>query len=120
MTYEELQEYNKLSPEMKEDYNYYRSSKPNMTHKQILAKVAFDEKFRNMVEKGPKDPDPEDPEIMKMLLEGSKSLLLGLGIFIGGVFAAIDKAIGILDNLIDAGIEYIGNKLQQFWDWLTN
>lgn len=119
MTYEEQQQYNNLSYENRQEYDWIKSRHPSWTHKQIMTKVAFNAKEVEVIERnGGKDVDTEDPEIMSDILQGVKSFLIGIGLFIDEVFSAIDDALNALGNLIDAGISYVGNKLQEFWDWL--
>lgn len=128
MTYEEQQQYNKLTDKQKAVYNFTKSQNPHWSHKQIMAKVGVDENLGKAIQDGKIDVTRTgqngetiiDPSVFAEILRGSKKFLEGLGIVIESLFAAIDEALNALDDLIDAGIEYIGNKLQQFWNWLTN
>lgn len=78
----------------------------------------------NIVENddGTRDPETlkDDPSFLKQVLEGAKDALYEAGIFISEVFEVIDNAITSLGYLIMTGVRYIGNKLSEFWDWLTS
>lgn len=119
MTYEEQQEYNKLSNDAKDEYNFIKSKHPTWSHNQIIQRMAVTIKIGDMLNKG-KDVDPNDPEILTEILKGAKSILVNLDIIINGFFEAIDDALNILGTLIESGAKYIGDKLKAFWDWLTN
>lgn len=119
MTYEEQQQYNKLSYNERMDYDYIKSKHPSWEHSQIMAKLSTDIQIGIMIDKG-KNVDPNDPKILKEILEGAKRFLIGAGIFIAAVFEVIDDALDALGDLIYRGISYIGDKLSEFWDWLTN
>lgn len=119
MTYEEQQIYDKLSSDQKDDYNHLRSKHPGWSHNQIIQKLAVDDKITKILEDGG-DVNPDDPQFMSEILKGAKEFLLNLGIIIDSFFEAIDAALNVLDNIIEAGINYIGDKLKTFWDWLTN
>lgn len=128
MTYEEQQEYNKLPEEIKAAYNYEKSRHPGWGHSQILAKATIGHNFDIQIENGnldvtKKNPDGTidvPPDLMAVILKGAKEVLLNLGIIIDSFFEAIDAALNVLGNIIEAGINYIGDKLKAFWDWLTN
>lgn len=119
MTYEEQQQYAKLSSDQKDDYNHFRSKHPGWSHNQIMQKLAIETKIIDILNDGG-DVNPDDPEIMTEILKGAKEVLLNLGIIIDSFFEAIDAALNVLGNIIEAGINYIGDKLKAFWDWLTN
>ena len=120
MTAEEREEYNRLPKADQEEYDHLSRKHPNWSHTQIMAKVAFNHKTDDMIEKkkGGKDPDPDDPSVLAEILKGAKEFLIGVGIFIADVFEVIDDALTALGDLIADGISYIGNKLKDFWDWL--
>ena len=119
MTYEEQQIYDKLSSDKKDDYNHLRSKHPGWSHNQIMGKLAVSSKIDEILENGG-DVNPDDPEFMTEILKGAKELLINLGIIIDSFFEAIDAALNVLGNIIEAGINFIGDKLKDFWDWLTN
>lgn len=128
MTYEEQQQYDKLSADLKEDYNYLKKKHPNWSHEQIMGKLSIDKKLEvwmntgdlDVTKKGPDGEIEVPPEIMKEILDGAKSVLTGLGIIIVGFFEAVDKALCVLDSIITSGVKYIGNKLKEFWNWFIN
>lgn len=119
MTYEEQQQYNKLSYSGQKVYDETKVKHPNWSHDQIMAKVSIDHTIDIRIDQG-KDVDPDDPEVFKEILEGAKAFLIGMGIFIAAVFEIIDDTLEALGDLIYRGITYIGDKLSDFWDWLTS
>lgn len=119
MTYEEQQIYDKLSSDQKDDYNHFKSQHPGWSHNQIMQKLAIVSKITDILNDGG-DVNPDDPEFMTEILKGAKEFLINLGIIIDSFFEAIDAALNVLGNIIEAGINYIGDKLKAFWDWLTN
>ena len=119
MTYEEEQQYNKLSYSGRMEYDHIKSMHPNWSHSQIMTKLSTDITIGKMIENG-RDVDVDNPAILKEILEGAKSFLIGAGIFIAAVFEVIDDALDALGDLICRGISYIGDKLSEFWDWLTS
>ena len=128
MTYEEQQQYNKLPSDKKEDYNYIKRKHPGWPHEKILGSMELNDHIAIMVEKGKVDVGKRNadgtidvsPDLMVEILKGAKEVLLNLGIVLDSFFEAIDAALNVLGNIIDAGINYIGDKLKEFWDWLTN
>ena len=119
MTSDEQKQYNSLSYDQRQEYDHIKRRRPNWSHNQIMAKLALDEQTINVVSKGHENPE-DDPEILREILQGAKSFLIGVGCFIWDVFDAIDEAIDTLTGLIARGISYIGDKLSEFWDWLTS
>lgn len=117
MTYEEQHQYDNLSYYQKQDYDRYKSQHPGWSHKQIMFKIGMDKTAEKIADRGG-DPNPEDPQILKEILEGAKSFLIGVGIVVGTIISIIDDALETLGGLIYEGISYVGNKLQEFWDWL--
>lgn len=124
MTDKEREEYNKLSSSLREDYDYEKRKHPNWSHAQIMAKIAIGESLGKTVEEGGGTIDvnelENDPTLLKEVLEGAKRVLIEAGIFISAVFDVLDSAISLLSSLVMSGIRYVGNKLSEFWDWLTS
>lgn len=120
MTYEEQQQYNSLSDKAREEYDWQKQRNPSWTHKQIMTRFAVDEQIKKLFNDGIINVDPTDPTLLSEILEGAKNFLKDAGIFIAEVFTAIDNALDVLGDLIVSGISYVGDKLQEFWDWLWN
>lgn len=124
MTDIERAQYNNLTQSQREDYDYQRKKHPNWSHNQIITKVMLEDSIGNIVDNGGGTLDPEtlkdNPQFLKQVLEGAKAALYEAGIFISEVFEVIDNAISSLGYLIMTGVRYIGNKLSEFWDWLTS
>lgn len=119
MTYEERQQYNRLPYGDQKEYDLIKEKHPYWDHERIMKKVAFDHKLEDIMENRG-DLNPEDPTLLKEILEGAKQFLIGVGIFIEGVFTAIDNALNALTDLIYRGVTYLGDKLSEFWEWLTS
>lgn len=123
MTDTEREQYNKLSQREKEEYEYQKKKRPNWSHNQIYLKVIMDRQTEVVIDQKGGTVDPktlvQDPVFLKQVLEGTKRTLIQLGVFIGEVFEAIDNALTNLGYLIMSGVRYIGDKLKDFWDWLT-
>lgn len=117
MTYEEQLQYEKLTPKNQKVYDEIKEDKPSWGHKQIMFKVAMLEKIDTIPE-GPGDPDPDDPKVMKSVLEGAKDFLNSVGIVFGTVITIIDQTLETLGDIIYRGISSIGNALQKIWDWI--
>lgn len=115
MTDQEIQGYNSLSSEQREDYNYIKRKHPNWSHQQILTKMAFNP---DPFIEGNKNPN--DPEVMTEILKAGKQFLIDVGCFVWDVFELIDDAISSLADMIADGINYVGQKISDFWEWLTN
>ncbi len=89
-----------------------------------MAKIAIGESLGKTVEEGGGTIDvtelENDPKLLKEVLVGAKRVLIEAGIFISAVFDVLDSAISLLGNLVMSGVKYVGNKLSDFWDWLTS
>lgn len=119
MTDEQRRQYNKLSCDQKEDYDRFQRRHPSWSHENIMARLAIQSTLEQ-IPVIPQKPIEEDPEILKEILQGAKDFLISVGCFLWDVFEVIDDAISTLSSLIARGITYIGNKLEEFWDWLTS
>lgn len=114
MTDKELSDYNKLSPQKKELYAFYKNSHPNWSHNQIMMRVAVDDVFDSP--SGPINSQGQDaeptPEFLREVLERAKDFLKRSDIYIDEVFRALNAAIERLTQLIMQGIKYLGNVLK--------
>lgn len=119
MTREEKRQYDSLSYEERQEYDYLRNKHPNWSHKQIMTKFALDKNINVAIDNGAEDVE-NNPEIIKIILSETKNMLERLGCFFEDVFEVIDNALDTLTDLIDRGICYVGEKLAEFWNWLTN
>lgn len=125
MTNEQQQQYDSLPYSGREEYDWVKSRHPSWSHQQIMTKVAISISIEDPDEgilgkRGQTDINPKEPKIMEAILKGARNFLTGAGIFISEVFSAIDDALDTLGDLIVSGASYVGNKLKDFWDWLTN
>ena len=121
MTTEELEIYNKLTPEQKANYDFTRMHHPNWSHQQIITKVSIGTVIDNKICQGGGglDINGGDPIFWQEVLIGAKRIIEGLGCVAGDVVKIIDNTLEMLANIIDAGINYVGDKLKQFWNWLN-
>lgn len=117
MTYEEQQQYNKLSYKQQQRYNEYRKDKPHWGHGQIMAKIAFIEKLDKTIDNGGKDVDSNSPVIWKEIFESVKNFLKRIDIS-GSIIKMIDQALETLGDLIYRGITSISNAFLKIWDWI--
>ena len=111
------EDYNNLSAKEKKRYRQIQEEKPQWVHKQIMSKLAFERAFDDTIEKGANNPNPNDPIILKQILEGAKRWLKQIG---NSINEYIDSALRKINNLIKSGIDYIEDKLTDFIGWLFN
>ncbi len=109
MTAEERQDYDKLTEKQKEEFEYQSRKHPDWSFNQVMAKVAFEEKADETINKGGVDPNPQDPNIWLTILEGVRATLTKFKSIGRSIFVAIDSAIASLRGLIRAGIKRIGD-----------
>lgn len=69
MTYQEQEEFNKLSELQKEDYLRYQQRFPNWDHTKLMTRVGFNTKIDDVVETQ-QDVDLNDKSIMQEIVEG--------------------------------------------------
>lgn len=119
MTATEKEEYDKLSLDEKDEYNFNLGKHPNWSHQQLMTKVAISRTTTTIVDETPEDIDVDDPKFMALVLKGAKDFLESIGCVATDIIKLIDNALGLLANIIDAGINYVGDKLKQFWNWLN-
>lgn len=115
MTTEERQDFEKLTPKEKECFDFYSRINPNWSFKQIMVKLAFDEKTKVIIDKGGSDANLQDPKTWEIILEGVKKTLLKFNSVGSSVFNAIDDAIAELKGLIKAGVNKIGDAINKLW-----
>ena len=110
-------DYNNLSAEEKKRYRQIQEEKPHWNHEQIMCKIAFERQLNKTIEEGRNNTNPNDPIILKQILEGAKRWLKQIGYSINEY---IDSALRKINNLIKSGIEYIEDKLTDIIGWLFN
>ena len=116
MTTEERQDYDKLTEQQKEEFDYQCRKHPEWSFKQVMAKLAFEEKVDETVGNGGEDVDVNDPVTWVAILEGVK-ITLSKFVSIGrAIFVTIDSAITSLKGLILAGIRRIGTVIDDLLD----
>lgn len=124
MTQKEQEEYNKLTPNQKADYEHKKNQFPEWSHHKIYTSIIISDTVLKKLDgdDGTKDATTliNEPDFLKDIFEGAKTTLEGLGVIADTVFAALDAAIDTLSNLIWQGVKYVGNKLKDFWDWLNS
>lgn len=113
MTDKEKSDYDKLSPQKKELYAFYKKSHPNWSHNQIMMRVAVDDVLDNPA--GPVNGKGQDveptPEFLREVLSHAKDFLRRSNIYIEEVYRALNSAIERLTELINRGIRYLGSIL---------
>ena len=116
MTTEERQDYNKLTKEEMEEFDYQSRKHPDWSFNQVMAKVAFEKKVNTTIEQGGGDPNLKDPTIWLTILEGVRTTLTKFKSIGRSIFIAIDSAITSLKGLIRAGIQRIGDVIDNLFD----
>ena len=109
MTKEECQDYNKLTPEEKQEFEYQSKKHPDWTFKQVMAKIVFDRKVDGTIGRGGNDVDAEDPDTWIIILKGARQALKKFKSIGNAIFVAIDTAIISLKTLIKQGVRRIGD-----------
>lgn len=115
MTNEERQDYEKLTRKEKEYFDFYSKTNPDWSFKQIMVKLAFDEKTKIVIEKGGSDANLQNPSIWKTILEGVIITLSRFNSIGSSVINAIGDAIAELKGLIKAGVDKIGDAINSLW-----
>lgn len=69
MTYQEQEEFNKLTELQKEDYLYQQKRHPNWDHEKLMQRVGFSTKVDDVLE-SKEDVDLNDKDIMQEIVEG--------------------------------------------------
>jgi len=109
MTKEERQDYNKLTKEQKDDFEYHSRKHPDWNFGQVMIKLEFEKKGDDFIGKGGNDVDAEDPDTWITILEGAKQALKKFKSIGNAIFVAIDTAIISLKALIKQGVRRIGD-----------
>ena len=116
MTDKELEDYGKLSRSEKEDFDYYATKHPDWSFEQLLKQIIIIRNISGTMRDGGKDVNPNDPSTWKTILEGVKTTLSKFKSIGSSVFNAIDEAIVKLKGFITAGIQRIGNVIDNLWN----
>lgn len=116
MTTEERQDYYKLTKEQKEEFEYQSRKHPDWSFKQVIAKVAFEEKVDTTINGGGANVNSKDPTIWLSILEGVRVTLTKFKSIGRSIFIAIDSAIVSLKGLIKAGVQRIGDVIDNLLD----
>ena len=118
MTYEQRQDYNKLTKSQKEDFDYNERKHPNWTFTQLMAKVAFEEKVDDTIGDGGKNVDSKDPIVWITILEGVKTTLKKFRSIANSIFTAIDGTIASIKGMIAVGMRKVGDVIERLFDSL--
>ena len=116
MTNEQRQDYEKLTPEKKKDFEYQSRKHPDWSFSQIMAKLEFDDMTTTTIEEGGNNVNPKDPTIWLTILEGVRTALTKFKSIGRSIFIAIDSAITTLKGMIRAGIQRIGDVIDNLLD----
>lgn len=115
MTYEERQDYDKLSASGKKAYDRDVEDHPNRSHSQHLAKAKLSDVIDVNIDKG---KNVDETSVLKDILTEAKEWLVEIGGISLSVLSALDDAISELGRAIGNGIRWIGNKLGDLFDWI--
>lgn len=120
MTIEQRREYDKLTKEQKEDFAYIERKHPDWDWSRVMARVQINIKIDGpnglFGNGGPKDPDPQDPDIWLTILEGVKVALSKIKGISDSITNAINGAISSLKQMISLGIRKVGNAIKKILD----
>lgn len=105
MTYEEQQQYNKLSYRGKQIYDRIKRENPQYNHKAIYLKTVLELKIEEGLGTGNRDIDPTD--FWEEVLRGARRFLESVGNIARDVFDTIDRALSKVANWIGRGIEVV-------------
>ena len=109
MTNEERQDYQNLTKKGKDIFDFQSNMHPEWSFNQVMTKVEFEIKTDVVINKGGKNVNRKDPEIWLDILEGVRTALSKFKSIGRSIFIAIDSAITSLKGLIRAGIQRIGD-----------
>lgn len=89
---------------MEEKYEYYKKLHPEWSHEQIVAAVSA----ANEVTKAGKDANPNDPDLIRSVLQGAKEWLREV---LPDVFAKVanffDELINNVGKWVEKGLNYV-------------
>ena len=105
MTYEEQQQYNKLSYRGKQIYDRIKRENPEYNHKAIYLKTVLEVKIEEGLTGGGADIDPKD--FWDAVLKGARRFLESVGNIARDVFVTIDRALSKVADWIGRGIEVV-------------
>ncbi len=116
MTNEERQDYQNLTKEEKDIFDRQSNMHPKWSFSQVMAKTVMDRKTDEVIDKGGKNVDEKDPDIWLLILEGVRTALSKFKSIGWSIFIAIDTTITSLKKLIRAGVQRIGNVIDDLLD----
>ena len=116
MTDKEREDYEKLSRSEKEDFEYYATKHPDWSVEQLLKQIIIMRNIQGTMRDGGTNVNPEDPITWEKILEGVKTTLTKFKSIGRSVFIAIDSAIITLKGMIKAGIQKIGDVIDNLFD----
>lgn len=111
MTNEERQDYNKLTKEQKEDFEFHARKHPDWEFQMVMISLAFEEKTDETIENGGKDVDPNDINIWMAILKGVKTILSKFKSIGKQIFNIIDNEITFIQEQIKSGIRKINDAI---------
>ncbi len=113
MTNEERQDYNKLTREQKEDFEYHASKHPDWEFQMVLVKLAFEEKIDETVVNGGYDVDPNDVDIWMAIFKGVKTILSKFKSIGKQILNTIDDNIAFIQEQIKSGVRKINDVISR-------
>lgn len=113
MTYEEQQQYNKLSYRGKQIYDRIKRENPNYNHKAIYLKTVLEVKIEDGLNDGGTDINPTD--FWEEVLKGARRFLESVGNIARDVFDTIDRALSKVAEWIGRGFEVVIDFLDELF-----
>ena len=116
MTDKEREDYEKLSRSEKEDFEYYATKHPDWSFEQLIKQIIIFRNIQGTIRDGGTNVNPDDTTTWKIILERVKTTLTKFKSIGKSVFIAIDSAITTLKGMIKAGIQRIGDVIDNLFD----
>lgn len=115
MTYQEQEEYNKLSNNGKRAYDRIKTEHPNWAHSQIITKVKINEEIDIAIDNR---GDITKTDVLQEVLKKAREWLVEFCEVGSSIISAIDDTISELGKAIAKGVRWIGDKLSGILNWI--
>ncbi len=109
MTPQERQDYEKLTEEQKEEFDYQSRKHPEWGFQEVMVKLAFEAEADKTINDGGEDVDPNDVNIWMAILKGVKTILSTFKSIGKQIFDVIDEEITFIQEQINSGIREINS-----------
>ena len=97
-----------------EEYNFIKQQHPDWSDEKIMIKLKMNIELDKAVDKG---QDPQEADVLRSILERVKPWLEQMGVA-GQIIVHVSEAIVELKETVEQGIKYVGQKIEDFLNWL--